>query len=132
MPTVLDTHAWLWWMDGDGRLSKKALAVLVKAQREATLWVPMMAIWELAKKIEKGQLVLDRPFDEWLDVATSKPGVRLAEITAPVLVESCRLPQPFHGDPADQIIVATARQMGATLVTRDARIREYRHVRTAW
>lgn len=132
MPTVLDTHAWLWWMDGDARLSKKAHAAILNAQRDASLWVPMMAIWELAKKIEKGKLVLDRPLDEWLDVATGHPGVRLAEITPPVLVESCRLPQPFHGDPADLIIVATARQMGATLVTRDSRIREYLHVRTLW
>jgi len=47
-------------------------------------------------------------------------------------MESCALPQPFHGDPADQIIVATARTFTATLVTRDDRLREYEHVRTLW
>ncbi len=92
----------------------------------------MISIWELAKKIEKGQLVLDRPLDEWLDVATAMPGLHLAELSRPILVESCRLPQPFHGDPADQLIVATARQSGAVVVTRDRTIRRYPHVRCVW
>jgi PIN domain nuclease of toxin-antitoxin system len=49
-----------------------------------------------------------------------------------VLVESCRLPAPFHEDPADQIIVATARAQGATIVTRDSRIQDYPDVKTIW
>lgn len=87
---------------------------------------------ELSRKVEKGQLGLDRPLDEWLDLATLREGLRLAELNRPVLVESCRLPGSFHGDPADQMIVSTARHHGATLITRDRAIRDYPHVRSAW
>lgn len=59
-------------------------------------------------------------------------GLQLAELTRPIVVDSCRLPQPFHGDPADQIIVATARALEAAVISRDARLRDYRHVRTVW
>ena len=76
--------------------------------------------------------MLDRPIDDWLDLATSRQGLRLVELTRPILVESCRLPGSFHGDPADQIIVATARDRDATVVTKDDRISDYEHVRTAW
>lgn len=70
--------------------------------------------------------------DDWLDTALSAEGVRVAEMTRPILVDSCRLPQPFHGDPADQIIVAASRSLSATLVTRDRRMRDYAHVRSVW
>lgn len=132
MRTLLDTHAWLWWVTDDRRLSVKAKATIEKSQREEALTVSLMSIWELAKKIEKNQLVLDRPLDQWLDQATTMPGLHLAELTRPILVESCQLPQPFLGDPADQIIVATARHHNAVLVTRDRKIRAYSHVRSLW
>jgi PIN domain nuclease of toxin-antitoxin system len=59
-------------------------------------------------------------------------GLHMWELTRTVLIESCRLPQPFHGDPADQLIVAPARHHAATLITKDRRIRDYLHVRTVW
>jgi PIN domain nuclease of toxin-antitoxin system len=75
--------------------------------------------------------VLDRPVDASLDSATIRPGLHLAELTRPILAESCRLPPPFHGDPADQIIVATARDRDAIIVTKERQIRAYAHVRSA-
>jgi PIN domain nuclease of toxin-antitoxin system len=83
-------------------------------------------------KVEKKQLVLDRPLDQWLDEAVTRQGLGLWELTRSILVQSCELPQPFDGDPADQILVATARQRGAVLVTRDRRIRRYAHVQSRW
>ncbi len=132
MPTLLDTHAWLWWAAEDRRLSRRAATAIRKAQAQDSLWVSLISIWEIAKKIEKGQLALDRPLEDWLDLALAAPGLHVAEMTRPVLIESCRLTQPFHGDPADQILVATSRAHGATLVTRDSRLRDYPHVRTLW
>ncbi|OFW24092.1 MAG: hypothetical protein A3H97_18345 [Acidobacteria bacterium RIFCSPLOWO2_02_FULL_65_29] len=132
MQTLLDTHAWIWWVTEDRRLSPKARAAIARGQRAGQLAVSLMSAWEVAKKIEKRQLVLDRPLDQWLDQATAMPGLLVAELTPPILVDSCRLPQPFRGDPADQIIVATARHHGATLVTRDRRMRDYPHVRSVW
>ena len=75
---------------------------------------------------------VDRALDDWLDLALDRAGLRTAELTRSVLVESCRLPGGLAGDPADQIIVATARTQGAILVTRDANLRAYPHVRTLW
>ena len=132
MPTVLDTHAWIWWVTKDRRLSRRASTATARAASRSELYVSLYSVWEIAKKVEKGLLALDRPLDEWLDRALTTEGLQVAEITRPVLVDSCRLPQPFHGDPADQIIVATARSHSATLVTRDPRLRDYRHVRSVW
>ena len=132
MPTLLDTHVWMWWVSEDARLSPAAKSAIAKGQSDDDLWLSLISIWEIAKKVEKKQLVLDRPLDQWLDSATSVSGLHLFELTRPVLVEACRLPEGFHGDPADQMIVATARHHGAVLITKDDRIRKYGHVRTLW
>jgi PIN domain nuclease of toxin-antitoxin system len=92
----------------------------------------LLGLGSLVKKIEKNQLVLDRPRDQWLDAATMMTGLHLAEPTRPILVESCQLPQLFHGDSADRIIVATARHENAVLITRDRSMRSYSHVRSLW
>ena len=88
-----------------------------RAASRGELYLSLYSVWEMAKKVEKGSLILDRPLDEWLDAALEAEGLQVAELTRSVLVDSCRLPQPFHDDPADQIIVATARSHSATLVT---------------
>lgn len=132
MPTLLDTHTWLWWVAEDRRLSPAARRAIERSQARDDLLLSLISIWEVAKKVEKAQLVLDRPVDQWLDQAASRPGLHLIELTRPILVESCRLPAPFHGDPADQIIVATARDREAMVVTKDQRIRSYANVRSLW
>ena len=132
MPTLLDTHAWVWWVSEDRRLSRKARSAVEKAQSQDDLWLSLISIWEVAKKVEKKQLVLDRSINQWLDAATLINGLHLWELAQPILVQSCSLPQPFHGDPADQLIVATARHHEALLITKDKKIRSYPHVRTLW
>jgi len=132
MLTLLDTHAWIWWVAEDRRLSPAARRAIDRAARGSTLALSMISVWEVAKKTEKGALVLDRPVAEWIDQALAQPGLQSIELSRPILLESCRLPQPFHGDPADQLIVSTARIRDAVIVTRDARIREYPHVRSVW
>ena len=132
MPIVLDTHAWLWWVTEDRRLSAKARMTIHASQREDDAWLSPISIWEIARKVEKRQLVLDRPLDDWLDAATTMPGLRLAELGRSILVASCALPPSLTGDPADQIIVATARQHAAPVVTKDRKIRRYQHVRSIW
>ena len=132
MLTLLDTHAWIWWVAEDRRLSPAARRAIDRAARGSTLALSMISVWEVAEKTEKGALVLDRPVAEWIDQALAQPGLQSIELSRPILLESCRLPQPFHGDPADQLIVSTARIRDAVIVTRDARIREYPHVRSVW
>ncbi len=132
MPALLDTHTWIWWVTEDRRLSKKAKNEIAKAVEQRTLYLSMISLWELAKKVEKKQIVLDRDIDAWVDAAIDDRPLHLVELTRPILIDSCRLPQPFHGDPADQIIVATARSHTATLITKDTKIRSYPHVQSIW
>lgn len=132
MRTLLDTHAWLWWVTEDRRLSTRAKAAIKTALAGQDLWLSLISVWEVAKKVETQQLVLDRPLEQWLDEAVTIHGLGVWELTRPVLVHSCSLPQPFHGDPADQILVATARHYGAVLLTKDQRIRRYAHVHSLW
>jgi PIN domain nuclease of toxin-antitoxin system len=132
MPTLLDTHAWVWWVTEDRRLSTRAKSKIAASIAEQDLWISLISVWEIAKKVEKKQLILDRPLDQWLDDAVARQGLGVWELTRSILVQSCELPQPFHGDPADQILVATARQRGAVVVTKDQRIRRYSHVQSHW
>ena len=132
MPIVLDTHAWIWWVTKDRRLSRRAKTAVERAAARGELYLSIFSVWEMAKKVEKGQLALDRPLDEWLDDALEIEGLQLVELTRPIVVDSCKLPLPFHGDPADQLIVSTARSLSATLITKDTRLRDYAHVRTLW
>jgi PIN domain nuclease of toxin-antitoxin system len=132
MSIFLDTHTWVWWVTEDRRLSRTASRTIQDASRGDGVSLSMISIWEVAKKVEKGQLVLDRPVREWIESALSVPGLVLVELTPAVLIESCDLPQPFHGDPADQMIVASARHDRARLVTKDENLRRYSHVQTIW
>jgi PIN domain nuclease of toxin-antitoxin system len=132
MPTLLDTHAWVWWVTEDRRLSAAARRAIERSQGRSDLSLSLISVWEVAKKVEKAQLVLDRPVETWLELALARPGLHLVELTRPILIESCKLPPPFHGDPADQIIVATARDRDAAIVTKDEKIRAYAHVRSIW
>ena len=132
MLTLLDTHAWVWWVTEDRRLSRAGRRAIDRSLAGGTLALSLISTWELAKKVEKGHLSLDRPVADWMDLAVTNPGLQLLDLTLPILLESCRLPQPFHGDPADQIIVATARQRDAVILTKDERIRGYDHVRSTW
>jgi PIN domain nuclease of toxin-antitoxin system len=132
MPSVLDTHAWVWWVTGDRRLSQPARRRIERAAAGGTLFLSLISVWEVAKKVEKGQLVLDRPVDAWLDAAAVRPGLHLVELSRAILQAGCQLPQPFHGDPADQLIVATARDREAAVITKDQKVRAYPHVRSVW
>lgn len=132
MRTLLDTHAWIWWVTEDRRLSRRARAAISTALAEQDLWLSLISLWEVAKKVENQHLVLDRPLDQWLDEAMTVTALGVWELTRPILVHSCNLPKPFHGDPADQILVATARHHGAAVVTKDHRIRRYAHVQSLW
>ena len=132
MTALLDTHAWVWWLTEDRRLSTRAKSTIATSLADQDLWISLISVWEVAKKVEKKQLILDRPLDQWLDEAVTRSGLGVRELTRPILVESCALPLPFQGDSADQILVATARHHGAVLITKDRQIRQYAHVQSVW
>lgn len=91
--------------------------------------VSAISCWEVSKLVERGRLTLPCPPHDWLQQALTYPGIRLIELSPRICVESTQLPGTFHRDPADQIIVATARVLDAPLVTVDAKILAYPHVK---
>lgn len=124
---LLDTHVWIWWVHRD-RLLPADLLTVFEQQRE-TLAVSAISLWEVAKLVERGRLELPSEVPLWFDMALGGSDVTLLPITPAVAAASASLPSPFHRDPADQIIVATARVLDIELATCDARIRAYPHVR---
>jgi len=125
---LLDTHVWVWWVHGDERLTANQLEI-IQANETDTIGVSAISCWEIAKFVERGRLELPVPLEEWFEQALGYPGIRILELTPEIAVESTRLPGEFHRDPADQIIVATARILKCSLVTSDERILDYPYVK---
>jgi PIN domain nuclease of toxin-antitoxin system len=128
---VLDTHIWIWWVNGSPELSTEKAQILSSHQADG-IGVSVISCWEIAKLVEKGRLALAVPVDQWIDRALAYAGICLLPLDPKIAVASTRLPQPFHSDPADQIITATAREMDCPLATDDAKILAYAHVKLAW
>jgi PIN domain nuclease of toxin-antitoxin system len=124
---VLDTHIWVWWVHGDERLSKSQVEI-IQASEENIIGISAISCWEVAKLVEKERLVLPCSLIDWFEQALAYPGVRILELTPEIAAASTQLPGEFHHDPADQIIVSTARVNDCPLVTSDAKIVDYPHV----
>lgn len=126
---ILDTHSWIWWVSEPERLTGQQRTAIANSEND-TLGISAISCWEIAKLVERGRLELDRDVAAWLSAALLYPGIQLIELTPEIAVESTRLPGGFHRDPADQIIVATARILKCKLVTSDQKILAYEHVET--
>jgi len=126
---LLDTHVWVWWVQGDDRISPQTRDVL-DSRLDGSTAVSAMSCWEVAMLHERGRLEFGMTLDEWLDTALKYPGVRLLNTDRITLVESCRLLDFEHRDPVDRILVATAQRMDWTLVTADRVILSYSRVST--
>lgn len=125
-PVLLDTHVWIWVMEGDdGKLGGAARGAVETAARDGRVLVSAISVWEVAMLQAKGRIRFTLDVREWIRRALGAPGVHLSAFTPEVAVDSTQLPEPLHGDPADRILVATARRTGATLVTRDGKLLEY-------
>ncbi|WP_342706004.1 type II toxin-antitoxin system VapC family toxin [Burkholderia arboris] len=129
---VLDTHALVWWVAGDPSLTKKARSAIDRARSEDTLAASAISAWEIAMLVRNGRLALSMDVDAWLATVAQIDGMRFVPVDADIAAKSTVLPGTFHKDPADRMIVATARRLGAQLITRDEKIRAYAHVKTLW
>lgn len=127
---ILDTPMGVWWVHGDAPLPDHD-RTSVEVHETQGLGVSVIACWEVAKVVEYSRLPLPGPVAEWLDQARAYPGIRLLALTPQMLVESTQLPGTLHRDPADQLLVATARVYHCPFVTVDTKILAYPHVHTA-
>ena len=122
---VLDTHVLVWLLSGNSRLGAQARSLIQSAAQEHALFVSAITPWEIAMLVSKGRLALDRDVGDWVKAAFALPGIRLEPLSPDVAIASTRLPGTIHADPADRIIAATARQVGAVLVTEDQQLLDY-------
>jgi PIN domain nuclease of toxin-antitoxin system len=118
----MDTHIWIWWLLGSDRLSAAERHGLDRLAATGGVHLSAMSLWEAQMLQSKGRLKLDRPLAAWLRQAAAPGVVALLPLDVEVVLALDQLPQSFHGDPADRLIVATALTHGLPLATQDSAI----------
>lgn len=129
---VLDTHAWIWWVSSPAFLSETAKSIIDGAVTEGNIFISAISTWEVAILVSRGRLKLTMNASDWVAASEALPFLNFVPISNRIALKSVELPGALHNDPADRIIIATAVSMGAVLVTKDEKIRNYPHVNTAW
>jgi len=126
---ILDTHAWIWWVQADPRLDRRTVAALDALPPDDRPLLCDISLWEVAMLVTLGRLTLGEPLESWLDAAADPRTVGVLPVTPAIAAEVARLPDTFHRDPADRLIVASCRVLARPLVTRDRAIARARLVR---
>ena len=129
---VLDTHALVGWVSGDSALSKKAKSAIQRERDGGAIIVSSISAWEIAMLVQRERLFLSMDVGSWLAMAMQIEAVRFFPVDIEIAMKSVDLPGEFHKDPADRMIVATARKLAAPLVTKDEKMHSYAHVKTIW
>jgi len=129
---VLDTHVLLWWVNDPATLSLSAKKIIEAAVESRSVHVSCISSWEIALLVERGRLRLALDVRDWVCRCEALPFLTFVPLSNAIAVESVRLPDFPHVDPADRIIAATALSLGAVLVTKDDKLRNYPHVKTIW
>ena len=132
MKYILDTHTWIWWHMNPKKLSKKVKKIIENTNSYDEILLSAISPWEFSKLLEKKRIGISCDPEDWISSALDMPKFRLVPLSPVLAYRSTVLPQPFHNDPADQIIVATAREENAIILTKDERILTYKNVRTLW
>ena len=128
---VLDTHIFVWWVSNDQMLPakpKKAIDRILDKGGEIT--ISSISAWEIAMLIHKGRLLLNMDLESWLEQVAQIEGITFYPVDNEIALKAVTLPGNFHKDPADRMIVATARKLALPLVTTDEKILRYSHVKT--
>jgi PIN domain nuclease of toxin-antitoxin system len=120
---LLDTHVWIWWLSGGGNLSAAEYDALELSAETETPKLSAISLWEVQMLYSLRRISFHLPFEPWLIEATSPNAVHLVSIDTSVVLELNRMPT-MHGDPADRLVVATARAYDLPLATHDRRIRK--------
>ena len=129
---VLDTHAWIWLVSSPAYLSETAKGIIDTAVTERNIYISAISTWEVAILVARGRLELTMSAGDWVAASEAIPFLNFVPVSNSIALKSVELPGALHNDPADRIIIATAVSMGAILVTKDEKIRNYPHVKTAW
>jgi PIN domain nuclease of toxin-antitoxin system len=126
---LLDTGVWLRAVNRAHTVPVRMMRVL-EAPRE-TFGLAAISLWEVAKKVQVGKLSLPKDLAAWFDDALA-PNVEVLPLERHVVAESMRLPEFPTRDPADELIVASARIHNLILITTDTKLKGYRHARVQY
>lgn len=129
---VLDTHALVWFISNPEKLSANAKKIIDQEIKKQEILVSSISVWEIYMLIKKERIKLTMDPDIWIEKIESLPFIRFVSVDNRIASKSVNLPEPLHDDPADRIIIATALEFGATLITKDKRILRYSHVQSLW
>lgn len=123
---LLDTHTWLWVQRGETEnLPQQFLEDLAMYQSQGKVCLSAISVLEIARLVADNKYDLGIPVDQFVTEATEDNGLRLLDLSVRILIDSTRLPGEIHRDPADRLLVATAREHGLTLVTHDKQLLAY-------
>lgn len=122
---LLDTHVWFWLMIGDARLSKSFVSSIEKNIENELIMVSAISVWEFGMLVEKKRIKLEIDCLDWVESSLQSSGINLVPITPCIAIQSTRLPENIHGDPADRILIATANEHSAIFATHDQDILRY-------
>ncbi|MEN6468073.1 MAG: type II toxin-antitoxin system VapC family toxin [Smithella sp.] len=129
---VLDTHAWIWWVSSPEFLSETAKQAIDEAATGRNVFISSISTWEIAMLVSRGRIKLTMSPADWVAASEALPFFDFVPVSNSIALKSVHLPGILHHDPADRIIIATAVSLGAVLVTKDEKIRNYPHVKTVW
>lgn len=121
---LLDTHAVIWLAAGT-ELTDSARDAIETARNNGGVLVSTVSAWEIGALVRKGRLRFDLPPSAWMARFLTGAGVRSIPLSTGAAIGASELPDPLHGDPADRLLIATARELGVPLMTRDRLIRDY-------
>jgi PIN domain nuclease of toxin-antitoxin system len=122
---LLDTQALVWFAQGDERLGASARKIVQREASAAEAVVSPISFWEISMLAEKDRLRLGMDTRTWMEAALNEQGIRIEQVSPGIAIEAGRLPGAIHGDPADRIIVATARHLVCAVLTADRKILDY-------
>jgi len=123
---LLDTHVWLWSVDGDvRRIGRQTRQRLARAESQESIRVSPATLFELTALHTLGRVRLARPPEQWIRESLEAAGVRIAELSPAIAIDAGHIPRAALADPLDRLLVATARRLDATFVTSDAQILAY-------
>ena len=104
----------------------------MESSEDSTIYISSISAWEILMLAAKGRIEFTMDAHDWITKAEALPFFHFVPVDNAIAMRSVRLPEPFHKDPADRIIVSTAIVLGATLITADIRIQKYPHVKVIW
>ncbi|MBI4768669.1 MAG: type II toxin-antitoxin system VapC family toxin [Deltaproteobacteria bacterium] len=129
---LLDTHVWIWWVSNPELLSSQADTLINKSMVERKIYISSISVWEVAMLVVKRRLQLTLDVKDWIRSCEALPFIQFIPVSNAIASEAVFLPEKPLSDPADRIIVATARALDLILITKDKTIQRAKQVKTAW